>query len=288
MPRFASPTSLRHRLQNALHTALLLAAMAALAGFLGHALFGSAAVVWGALAGAALVALANEVSPAFALRLARAREIPRAEAPQLHGMVASLAERAGLARVPRLYYLPTQAMNAFAAGSRANAAIALSDGLLRHLDGRELAGVLAHEFAHLRANDIRVMTLAAMVARLTALLSLMGQMMLVVMVPLALVTSLTVPWLAIFALIFAPSLSMMLQLALSRTREFDADVQAAELGGDPRGLAMALAKLERMQGGWMERMLPMRVPHWLRSHPDTDERIRRLLELERDLAPAPQ
>jgi len=286
MPRFASPASLRHRLQNALHTALLLLAMAGLAGFLGYALFGSAALVWGALAGAAIVALASEVSPALVLRMARAREIPRAEAPQLHGLVASLAARAGLARVPRLYLVPSPVLNAFAAGSPANAAIALSDGLLRNLDGRELAGVLAHEFAHLRSNDLRVMTLAAMVARMTALLSLVGQLMLVVMVPLALVTSLTIPWLAIFALIFAPSLSMALQLALSRTREFDADVQAAELGGDPRGLAMALAKLERLQGGWIERMLPMRVPHWLRSHPDTNERIRRLLELERDLAPA--
>lgn len=285
--RFVSPASLRHRLQNALHTALLLVAMAALAGFLGHALFGSAAIVWGALLGAAIVALASEVSPALVLRMARAREIPRAEAPQLHGLAASLAARAGLERVPRLYFVPTPVLNAFAAGSPANAAIALSDGLLRNLDGRELAGVLAHEFAHLRSNDLRVMTLAAMVARMTALLSLAGQMMLVVMVPLALMTSLTIPWLAIFALIFAPSLSMALQLALSRTREFDADVQAAELGGDPRGLAMALAKLERLQGGWIERMLPMRVPHWLRSHPDTNERIRRLLELERDLAPAP-
>lgn len=284
--RFVSPASLRHRLQNALHTGLLLLAMAGLAGFLGHALFGSAAIVWGALLGAVIVALASEASPALVLRMARAREIPRAEAPKLHGLVASLAARAGLERVPRLYFVPTPVLNAFAAGSPANAAIALSDGLLRNLDGRELAGVLAHEFAHLRSNDLRVMTLAAMVARMTALLSLVGQMMLVVMVPLALVTSLTIPWLAIFALIFAPSVSMALQLALSRTREFDADVSAAEIGGDPRGLALALAKLERMQGGWMERMFATRVPHWLRSHPDTNERIRRLLELERDLAPA--
>jgi heat shock protein HtpX len=277
---------LRHRARNALHTGLLLLGMAVLAGFLGYALFGSASMVWGALAGAVVVAFAHEVSPALVLRMARAREIPRAEAPRLYGLVEGLAGRAGLARVPPLYLVPTPALNAFAAGSRDHAAIAVTDGLLRNLDGRELAGVLAHEFAHLKANDLRVMTLAAVVGRLTGLLSLMGQMMLVVMVPLALVTSLTVPWLAIFALILAPTGSAALQLALSRTREFDADVSAAELGGDPRGLAMALAKLERMQGGWMERLFLARVPHWLRSHPDTHERIRRLLELEQDLAPA--
>jgi len=283
---YVSSLGFQHRLRNALHTVLLLAGMAALAGFLGYALFGSASVAWWALAGGVIIAFAHEMSPALVLRMARAREIPRAEAPKLHGLVAALADRAGLERVPPLYLVPSPVLNAFAAGSKDNAAIAVTDGLLRNLDGRELAGVFAHEFAHLRANDLRVMTLAAVVGRMTALLSLMGQLMLVVMVPLALVTSLTVPWLAIFALILAPTLSAALQLALSRTREFDADVSAAEIGGDPRGLAMALAKLERMQGGWMERMFMARVPHWLRSHPDTNERIRRLLELERDVAPA--
>jgi heat shock protein HtpX len=282
-PRYATPASFRHRVRNAVHTALLLAAMAALAGFLGYAIFGSAAVVWWALAGAAIVALVHEVSPAFVLRLTGAQAIQRAQAPRLHALAESLAARAGLARVPRLYYLPTRVMNAFAAGSRANAAIAVSDGLLRNLDARELAGVVAHEFAHLRANDLRVMTLADVVARMTALLSLVGQMMLLVLVPVALVTSVEIPWLAILALLFAPALSVALQLALSRTREYDADVSAAELTGDPRGLAMALDKLERLQGGWMERMFMARAPKWLRTHPQTQERIRRLLELERDL-----
>jgi len=73
---------------------------------------------------------------------------------------------------------------------------------------------------------------------------------------------------------------MMLQLGLARTREYDADRGAAEISGDPRGLALALAKLERQQGGWMERMLQGRVPAWLRTHPSTRERIRRLNELE--------
>lgn len=288
MLRLASPTSFRHRARNALHTALLLAAMAALAGFLGWAIFGSAALVGWALAGAALVALVHEVSPAFVLRLTGAQAIAPGAAPRLYALAESLAARAGLARVPRLYYLSTRVMNAFAAGSRANAAIAVSDGLLRNLDARELAGVLAHEFAHLRSNDLRVMTLADVVARMTAFLSLAGQMMLVVLVPLALVTPLEVPWLALVALLFAPTVSLALQLALSRTREYDADVAAAELTGDPRGLALALEKLERLQGGWMERLFMARSPRWLRTHPATGERIRRLLALERDLPGGPR
>ena len=286
MPGIELSTSLRHRLRNALHTALLLLAMAGLAGFLGWALFGTTAVLWAALIGPVVIAFAREVSPAFIMRFARAKEIAPEDAPKLYGVVRALAARAGLERAPRLYWLPSKVLNAFAAGSRRDAAIALSDGMLRTLDGRELAGVLAHETAHLRANDIRVMTLAALVGRLTSMLSVLGQLMVLVLVPLALVTSLEVPWLALLALVFAPWLSMLLQLALARTREYDADVGAAELGGDPRGLALALGKLERLQGGWMERMFMARAPSWLRTHPATAERIRRLLEIERDLAPA--
>ena len=81
-------------------------------------------------------------------------------------------------------------------------------------------------------------------------------------------------------MIFAPTISAMLQLALSRTREYDADIAAVELTGDPRGLASALNTLEKLQGGWMERMFLARVPNWMRSHPQTDARIQRLLALE--------
>ena len=134
MLRIVSPTSLRHRLQNALQTALLLAAMAALAAFLGWALFGTMAVLWAALLGPVLVAFAHEVSPAFVLRLTGAQPIAPAQAPGLYRLAESFSARAGLERAPRLYYLPTRVLNAFAAGGRRDAAIALSDGLLRNLD----------------------------------------------------------------------------------------------------------------------------------------------------------
>ena len=273
-----SPRSLDHRLYNGLQTLLLLGAMAALAGYLGWTLFGELGL-WAAALGPLLVVLGRGASPYMMLRLTRARPIDPAEAPGLYGMLRALAERARLPVAPRLYYVPTRALNAFAAGSRDQPAIALTDGMMREMSGRELAGVLAHELAHLRANDVWVMTFAELVGRVTALLSLLGQLLLFVWVPLALFNGASVPLLPLAALIFAPTASGLLRLALARTREYDADVAAAELTGDPRGLASALDKLERLQGGWLGRMFAARAPKWLRTHPRTDERIRRLLAL---------
>jgi len=274
----ASPPSTKHRLQNALQSILLLGAMAALAGALGWTLFGDAGL-WAAALGPVLAGIGRGVSPNVVLRLTGARPIPAAQAPGLYGIVATLADRARLPRVPRLYYLPTRALNAFAAGGQDEPAIALSDGLLRNLETREIAGVLAHEIAHVRARDVWVMTLAAVVGHMTTLLSFLGLILLIVLLPMAILTRYELPPLALVLLVFAPTVSSLLQLALLRTREYDADIAAVELTGDPRGLASALQKLERRQGGWMERVFTARAPKWLRSHPATAERIRRLLEL---------
>ncbi len=153
-------------------------------------------------------------------------------------------------------------LNAFAVGTRKHAAIAVTDGLVRQLDMRELVGVVAHEISHVRNNDLWVMGLADMFSRTTSILSLIGQFLLFLNLPLILLSQVTVNWFAIFLLIFAPNLSALAQLALARTREFDADLNAARLTGDPDGLASALVKIERAQGGWLERifMPNRRVP----------------------------
>jgi len=278
-----SPLSTAHRLRNALQSLALLAAMAGLSGFLGWTLFGQVGL-WAAALGPALALLGNGASPNLALRLTRAQPLAQSQAPGLYRLVAGLAERARLPRMPRLYRVATPALNAFAAGDRENPAIALTDGLLSSLEPREMAGVLAHELSHVRASDVWVMTLAAVVGRMTALMSFLGQMLLFILIPVSLFTGQGMPLLAILLLIFAPSISSLLQLALSRTREFDADVAAVELTGDPRGLASALAKLERQQTGWMQRVFAARAPSWLQSHPATRERIRRLMEIEREQA----
>ena len=271
----------RHRLMNTLHTVLLLCAIAALAGILGWWLFGDEGIVWAVLITGFTLFLSPRVSPQWVLRASGARELAAFQAPTLHHLLQLLAERGGLPRVPRLYYLPTRVLNAFATGSVRESAVTVTDGLLRAMTLRELAGILAHEIAHVRGHDLWVMNLADIVGRLTALLSMLGQVLLIVMLPLSVLRGYALPLLPILALIFAPTISMLLQLALSRTREYHADIVAAELTGDPQGLATALDKLERLQGGWMERMFMAggRVPHWLRTHPRTQERIARLMSL---------
>jgi heat shock protein HtpX len=272
---------LRHRVLNTLHTVLLLAAMAALAGYIGWSLFGEEGLIWAAALALFAFVLSPRISPRWVLRLSGAWEIAPWQAPTLHSLCGELAARAGLPRAPRLYYVPSRALNAFATGSREDSAIALTDGLLRALTLRELAGVLAHETAHIAANDLQVMNLADVVGRVTALLSLAGQVLLVAMLPAMALHGYQPPLGLIAVLVFAPTISLLLQLALSRTREYHADLGSAELTGDPAALASALDKLERLQGGWMERMFMAggRLPKWLRTHPPMAERIRRLAEL---------
>lgn len=283
--------SARHRLLNLTQTVLLLGGMTLLLGLSGKLLFGQGSFLWMAASVILLLAVAPRLSPWMVMRLYQARPIRASEAPQLMQLMEDLAERAGLPTTPVLHYLPSPVMNAFATGNRAQAAIALSDGMLRRMNLRELAGVLAHEISHIQHNDMWVMGLADIVSRLTSLLAMVAVFTLALSLPLVLLGRFDVPLLGLLLLLFAPSLSTVLQLALSRSREFDADLGAAELTGDPAGLASALSKIERHQGRWLERMLwPGRGdpdPSLLRSHPDTEERIFRLLDLGTNAAPKP-
>jgi heat shock protein HtpX len=132
-----------------------------------------------------------------------------------------------------------------------------------------------------------VMGLADLFSRLTSVLSLFGQLLLLVNLPLLLMSQVTINWFAILILIFAPHLSALAQLGLSRTREYDADLNASRLTGDPEGLARALTAIDRLQGDWLERvLLPGRrlpEPSLLRTHPPTQQRVARLLALQRSV-----
>lgn len=277
-------TVLQRKLTNLAQSILLLGGMAALLGALGWVLGGPAGMVWTLALTAGVLAFSPTLSPRLLVRLYGAWELSPAQAPALFHVLEDLVARAGLSRVPRLYYLPSRILNAFALGGAGESVIVLSDGLLRSLTLRELAGVLAHELSHIRNRDVWVMSLADVVSRLTGLLALAGQLALVISLPFYLFTQAAVPWIPIALLIGAPVLSVVLQLALSRAREYDADLEAAALTGDPADLAAALAKLERRQGAWLERLLmPGRgesEPSLLRTHPSNEERIRRLLDLE--------
>ena len=274
---------LAHKLRNNLQSAALVLMLALLCAYLA-ALLGGALFAWIALVGVVALYFTNPaISPRLVMRLYRGRPLAPDEVPRLYAILRELSRRAGLDWMPVLYYVPTRLMNAFTTGGRTDSAIALSDGMLRRLDLRELAGVLAHEVSHLANGDIRVMAFADLVSRITGLLSFAGKILVMVSLPAWLITDLNVPWIPILVLLAAPTLSALVQLALSRNREYEADRSAAQISGDPDGLAAALKKLEYYQGsGWERIFLPGRRvpdPSLLRTHPPTEERVRRLMEL---------
>lgn len=256
--RHAQNVGARHRWHNRLQTVLLVLTLLGIAAVAGSLLLGDGGL-WLALAAAGFTLLLEPAAASgLTLRLYGARPLHPDEAPDLWAVLRELAARAGLPTVPVPHYVPSGVVNAFATGSKHHAAIALTDGLLRSLTPRELTGVLGHEIAHIANEDLRVMGLADSISRLTHLLALLGQ------------------------LAVAPQLALLAQLGLSRVREFDADRLAAELTGDPHGLASALAKIERVSRSWRAWLLPgwgNPEPSWLRTHPATAERIERLLEL---------
>jgi heat shock protein HtpX len=255
--------------------------VAVLAG-LAWLLFGTAGLLWALVLGVIVVALRPRVSPGWVLSMYGACPFPPGVAPDLHRYVRALAVRAELPAVPALYYVASPMANAFAVGRRDEAALTVSDGLLRRLTSRELVGVLAHEVGHIRADDLWIMSLSDAVGRLTHALAYFGLILLVLALPLMAGGTYAPLW---YALILAtvPTVVTLLQLALSRSREYDADLEAAMLTGDPDGLASALDQLERSEGRVWERvMVPRRRapdPLLLRTHPPTAERIRRLREL---------
>ncbi len=277
-----------HIWHNRLQSAFLMLIMAAFAYFVGYLLWGSDTLLVLAVMFAVGIAFSPAFSPKTILRLYGARPLERSEALPVWRLVEALAERAGLASAPDLYYVPSQMLNAFSVGNPKHAAIAVTDGLLRTLTLRELAGVLAHEISHIRSNDLRVMALADMFSRATSIFSLIGQFLLFVNLPLIMTSHVHINWGAIALLIFSPTLSVLVQLSLARTREYNADLNAAMLTHDPEGLISALKKLENQEGGWLEQLLlpgrRVEVPSLLRTHPPTEERIARLRALEPKLS----
>lgn len=268
---------------NRLQSVALLSAMGTLLGLLGWLLWGVVGLMLLLVVGVIGVAINPSTSPLWVMKLYGASRINPRSTPGLWRALMVLSDRAGLPKPPDLYYLPSGVLNAFAVGAPARSAVALTDGLMRQMSDREILGVVAHEISHIANNDLWVMGLADIFSRTTSVMSLLGQLLLIFNLPLWLIGMATINWWAIALLILAPHLSALAQFALSRNREYDADLNAAFLTGDPQGLASALLKIEAAQGGWLERIfLPGRgvpEPSLLRTHPETADRVARLAEL---------
>jgi heat shock protein HtpX len=281
---------IKNKFYTSIQSLLLVLSLAMILGLMGWLIGGEPLALMAVGAVILLYLIHPMVSPQVILKLHRARRLNYHEAPHLFDKLQALAERARLPHRPMLYYSPAETMNAFTIGNHKTAAIVVSEGLLRRLDFDELSGVFAHEISHLRHNDMRIMGFAAFAHQLIHMLSLMGQFLLILNLPLLLWGQYKISWTAIFLLIFAPSISAVLQLALSRTREYRADIGAAELLGDGRALASALAKMDRYQDNFFRRIVwPVRprIPEGslLRTHPPTRERIRRLLAIQNHQRP---
>lgn len=276
----------RSRIQNLAHAIVILGAMVLLLALVGWMLGGPGGVLVLLAMGMALTLFNPRVSGSLILRMQGAVSLHPSQAPGLFQVLNVLTERADLPVRPTLYRVPAGGVTALAVGTRLDSAIGVTDGLLGSLSLREMAGVLAHEVSHIQRNDTRVLGLAAVLTQATRTMSLIGQFLVFLNIPLLLVGEVTISWVAILLLILAPGLSGVLQLALSRTREYTADLGAVHLTGDPRGLASALHRLEQLNRGILSRLFRgagrIPIPNFLRTHPDTDERVRRLLRLERE------
>jgi heat shock protein HtpX len=272
----------RHQLLNFFQTVLLVGGSLALFVACAWVFFGPDGIVYAIGFGAISLFMASRVSPQIVLRMYRAHPVGRDQFPAGHAILDRLVERAGLPARPQIFVLPSEMMNAFAVGRTHDSAICFTDKLIRSLTQRELAGVMAHEVSHISNEDVRVMAIADMVSRFTSILSTLGIFSLLFNLPSLMYGGAEqVPWLAVMLLLFAPTIGGLLQMALSRTREYDADLGAVMLTGDPDGLASALLKLEKAQRGqWEGMVLPgsrLPDPSLLRTHPRTADRIERLM-----------
>ena len=249
----------------------------------------------GTLAVAALVvamALAAPLIPAETMmRLYSAQQLPPDDS-QLSSLVDVLAWRAGLVHRPDLYLIPSLTLNAFAAGTPTRPAIAISEGMVRRLSLRELAAVLAHEMGHIRNGDLWIMSLADIATRVLHVLSCLALCLAAYNAFAWFTGGPQLSWTGIALLYLTPAAMNLIQLALSRSREYEADRLAATLTGDPPALASALERVDRYTGRFWEDLTPpfpaRRVPQpsLLRTHPPAEKRVARLRLAAANRSPA--
>jgi heat shock protein HtpX len=269
-----------------IRTTLLLAGLTGLLLLIGGLVGGRGGMVLALIFSFAMNFGAYWYSDKLVLKMYHAREVSSAEAPNLYSMVQRLAHKAGLP-MPRLYVIDTPMANAFATGrDPEHAAVAVTTGITRILNTNELEGVVAHELAHIKNRDTLISTIAATIAGVITFLANMAQWSLIFGGndddggnPLGILAM----------AILAPIAAIIIQMAISRGREFGADAGGAKISGSPMSLASALAKLEAGSGAVRADVNPstahMFIVNPLRgkniaslfsTHPSTEERIARL------------
>jgi len=276
-------------LGNTFKTGLLMAAIMALFGIVGAVLGGGPGMLLALLLGAAMNLWAYWFSDTMVLRLYRAQEVDGTSAPQLYAVVKELVGRAGLP-MPKVYLIDEAQPNAFATGRNPeHAAVAATRGILQLLTARELRAVLAHELSHVRHRDILTSTITASIAGAISTLANFGLFF------GGRNDDQRNPVVALLVLLLAPIAAVLIQLAISRGREYEADRSGAELSGDPRALADALEKIDRYAQGLPLETAEMHpatahlmiinplsrggIAGMFSTHPPTAERIHRLLAM---------
>jgi len=184
-------------------------------------------------------------SDKIVLRMYRAQPVSDVQAPELHAIVRNLVQKAGMP-MPKVYIIPSETPNAFATGrNQEHAVVAVTEGIMKILNRDELAGVIAHELAHIRHRDMLTGTIVATIAGAISMLAQMAQWAMIFGGGRRDSDDDGSPIAALVMMIVAPIAAMLVQMAISRTREYEADKGGARLIGSPYGLANALLKLER-------------------------------------------
>ncbi|MGC6400024.1 zinc metalloprotease HtpX [Sphingomonas sp. FW199] len=279
---------------NGMKTAMLLAAMTALFMALGLTLGGRGGMIIALLVAVGMNLFTYWNADKIVLRMHNAREVDAASSPEFYGIVRDLAQRAGLP-MPRVYVVEEAQPNAFATGRNPeNAAVAATTGLLRILDRDEVAAVMAHELGHVKNRDTLIMTMVATIAGAISMLANFGLFF-------RSGDDRSAGIAGLLAVLVAPFAAMIVQMAISRTREYGADRAGAEISGNPRALASALAKLAR-GAEMIPNSVAQRIPatsqlyivpglsrgdNLFSTHPDTGNRIAALEEMALEMGDRP-
>ena len=279
--------------RNSLRTVFLMTLAAVLFMLVGQVLGGSTGLVIAFVVAMGMNFFSYWKSDKMVLRMYSAQPVDRNSHPKLYDMIEELARKAELP-MPAVYIIPQDQPNAFATGRNPeNSAVAVTQGILQTLDERQLRGVIAHELAHIQNRDILTQT---MVTTVVSALSMLAQF--AYFIPFGGGDRDSNPLVALVVLITAPIAAMMLQAAISRTREYEADRVGAEISGEPQQLASALQNIEKaaeqIQMNVSEtamrstsHMFPVnpfsgqRFMSLFSSHPETQDRVDRLMHMAR-------